>query len=258
MSAEDAVAVVLMRMWKDMDDFDPDYARQEDWLKPGSNMFMQWFNSAVNSRLIGALQDEKRRLMNFPRKTPQQLRQFHGGMAKLRQKLGKEPTLEEYLDEYGWDKISEVSNELLFSQVFSQSNSKPGEHTDQELRFDGDRRRQEPQDQMSADQAMQKMRERWGREAQIMQIVGDPDLQMPIIAYWFWGWNIPRIADVRGVSVTLISKRKRLAEELVGAYFGTRENMEKFIKGELQIPPAAPKAHPKSMELPKISYDFPE
>lgn len=262
LTAEDSVQVVVERLLRDMEEFDPDFAREEDWLNPDNNMFMMWFNSAPvmgkpRSRLIGALEDEKRRLMNFPRKTPEELREFNEGMNKLRQKLGKNPTLEEYLDEYGWDKVKKVKNPLLHSQVFSQSNSRPGEHVDQELRFDGDRRRQEAEPEVSMTQAITKVQERIKREQQLQAMIPEVECQLPFISYYFWKWNIPKLSKVHRRSCTLMSKRINTAEQYVMKYFGNRARMMAWIAGDLEIPEldtAPEKSGGMSLPTPKIDF----
>lgn len=262
LTADDAIQVVIARLLDNMEEFDPDFAREEDWLKPENNMFMMWFNSAPvmgqpRSRLLGAINDELRSLMHFPRKTPEELREFNEGMSRLRQKLGKNPTLEEYLDEYGWDKIKKVKNPLLHSQVFNQSNSRPGEHVDQELRFDGDRRRQEAEPEVSLTQATNKISERMKREEQLMSMIPQEECRLPFIAYYFWKWNIPTIARRFERSNTLISKRITVAEQHVEKYFGNRARMMQWIAGDLDIPELnKPLEKSGGMTLPTPKIDF--
>lgn len=239
LTMKDGFHVVLSRMWKDMETFDPEYAPESEWAKlqddKPQNIFMKWFNSATvngqeRSRLRGAVRDELRRLMHFPRSISGELKKFNGGMAALRQKLGKEPTLEEYLDEYGWDLRKEVSNPLLFSQVFSQSNAKPGENLEDDTRFEKDRRREQSLPDTSCNKMGMNLS---AREKRIMDLIPNNDHKLPVIAYLFWEWNIPRIAKALGISNTLAAKRKNAGYKSLMECFPNLAAGKAFLEREV-------------------------
>lgn len=123
---EDLQEAVEVRLWRYLDKFDPHF---------GTITFMQYFNAKgknnPKSGLRGAIYDSLRKLQEFSRPIAQQRRELKPMFLELEQKLGHKPTLEEFLDEYGWETVVTfgkekrklrdiISNPLFSAGVFNQ------------------------------------------------------------------------------------------------------------------------------------------
>lgn len=218
---DDIIQAVRIRMWHEMERYDCEFGID----------FKVFFNTHVNSRLKGAVNDETRRLMNFGRKYPKRLRELKARMLALSHKISREPTIEDYLDEYGWDLLKDMQDPLLFSQVFNQSNTRPGEHLEDELRFEGDRRRQQALPYVSKQMAKEAALEMIAAEARILRLIPDQHCQTVILKYYFHDWSITRIAKATGFSTTLVSRRMRRGEEYIWQAFDkSHDKFKNFIE----------------------------
>ncbi len=107
---DDLEEAVQVEMYKYLDRFDPEF---------GTITFMKFFNAKRKSRLKGSMIDRLRELQDCTRDTAKQRREIKPMFKALAHKLGHHPTIEEFLDEYGWETLS-CDGKMTYREILSE------------------------------------------------------------------------------------------------------------------------------------------
>jgi DNA-directed RNA polymerase specialized sigma subunit len=106
----DLLQHVQLEMWKYLEKYDPSRG----------TTFMQFFGARVNGRLNGAIIDALRELQDCTRLIAQWRRVMAPMFATLRNELGRQPTLEEFCDKFGWHHEPILRNRAFWAGTFNQ------------------------------------------------------------------------------------------------------------------------------------------
>jgi RNA polymerase sigma factor FliA len=155
--------------------------------------FMQWANAKRHSRIRGSIIDMLRKLMEFPRIIADYRRQLHPKIASLTQKIGKKPSVEDFVAEYGEEYREILEDELFASGVFNQH---------QVAEEDKDRSRS-GLDALSALEDYRKSHvdeDAWTTEDRasfhevVLGVIDDERERFAVYAYYYMKWNNETIA----------------------------------------------------------------
>ena len=156
-------------------------------LAVGCKTFMHFANAKHGSRVRGAIYDCLRKLQDYPRSIAKRRRDIGPRMLALMHKIGRDPTTDDFCNEYGEEWRPIVEDPLFASRVYNQMRaSDDADGMDHMSHVEDDTERCE--DRWNDEDSV-KFRER------IMSLLPDKQQSFVIYAYYWLGWNIEHIAE---------------------------------------------------------------
>lgn len=191
--------------------------------------FMQYFNAKFGSQLKGGMIDSLRDLQEFPRVTALNKRRLREKWGLLRQLIGREPKPEDYLDVFGWDKLEELRDSLLFANVFNQQQgggSEGDDDTGDDFRFS-----EASMAKLDSDKPL-RQEEALDNEQRILGLIEDKLVRRAVWCYYWCEMTSVEIAEDQECSKSTAYERVLAGKNIILECF-TRNSYLKWVGREV-------------------------
>jgi RNA polymerase sigma factor for flagellar operon FliA len=189
------------------------------------------FMSFARLRIKGAMLDLLREMQEYPRSISENRRTLKKLIEPLKQKLARNPNVEDVIAEYGEQYRQMLEDRLMFSGVFNQVKQKQvngtpvngfdSDYHDADYVIDATQTRQESNNAMNMG--------RIEKEEEILAHIKDQELRLIVRFYYFHGMTNKKVSGIIGKSLSTTVNRHKMALEFLKSKF-TLEEFKELIK----------------------------